>query len=311
MSSIIVSFLVFLLFSGADDPVPPGPVFAISVDNVPLQPHMMSFIASPGELVNLSCEDSLNWSIPALSCAGSGREFAFVLPRSHGTYEVTASDSSKVQQWIMIVPLDNTQFRTATINSFPVGFYGDGNSRDNLPDRGFIELWPDVFNARISTHLSFSDFLGHTEGSWPQYMVLDLRLVHKLECVLEEVALSYPEARDLHCISGFRTPAYNAAIGNDTGFSLHLYGAASDFWIEGWPANDLIDDLDRNKRIDVFDGEFIVEVSRRLEATGRVAVGGGSAYRWITSHGPFVHLDTRGSAAVWQTRRSLVDNPVI
>ncbi|MCD4706823.1 MAG: hypothetical protein K8S62_03705 [Candidatus Sabulitectum sp.] len=307
----VVIMLVFLLFGGAEDPVPANPAFAISVNNVQLQPHMMAFTASPGEQVTLSCADSLSWSIPTLALSGTGTEFRFTLPRSHGTYTVTASDTASVQEWIMIIPLDKAQFRTASINSFPVGFYGDGNSRDHLPGRGFIELWPDVFNARISTHLSFSDFLGHTEGGWPQYMVLDLRLVHKLECVLEEIALSYPEARGIHCISGFRTPVYNAAIGNDTGFSLHLYGAASDFWIEGWPANNLIDDLDRNKRIDVFDGEFIVAAARRLEAAGEVAVGGASAYRWITSHGPFVHLDTRGSAAVWQTRRNLVDNPVI
>lgn len=310
MSSVVM-VLVFLLFGGAEDPLPAGPAFAISVDNVPLQPHMMAFYVSQGEQVTLSCGDSLSWSIPALGYTGTGREFSFTLPRSHGTYTVTARDTVSVQDWIMIVPLDKNQFRTASLNSFPIGFYGDGNTRDHLPDRGFIELRSDVFNARISTHMTFADFLGHTEGGWPQYMVLDLRLVHKLECVLEEVALTYPEARDIHCISGFRTPAYNEAIGNDTGFSLHLYGAASDFWIEGWPANDLIDDLDRNKRIDVYDGEFIVRASRRLEAAGEVAVGGASAYRWIPSHGPFVHLDTRGSAAVWQTRRTLVDNPVI
>ena len=307
----IVMVLIYLLFGGAEDPVPAGPAFAISVDGVPLQPHMMVFTALQGEQVTLTNADSLNWSISSLSLSGTGREFTFTLPRSHGTYTISASNVESLQEWIMIVPLDKTQFRTASINSFPVGFYGDGNSRDHLPERGFIELRPDVFNARISTHLSFSDFLGHTEGNWPQYMVLDLRLVYKLECVLEEVAKFYPEARDIHCISGFRTPVYNAAIGNETGFSLHLYGAASDFWIEGWPSNELIDDLDRNKRIDVFDGEFIVAAARRLEAAGEVAVGGASAYRWITSHGPFVHLDTRGSPAVWQTRRTLVDNPVI
>jgi hypothetical protein len=303
--------LVFLLFSGAEDPVPPAPSFAISANDVSLRPCMLAFTVSSGEAVTLSSDDSLCWSVPDLGFSGTGREFSFQLPDSHGTYTVTVSDSIAVQHYVMIVPLDRSQLRTATINSFPIGFYGDGNSRDNLPSRGFIELWPDAFNARISTHLTFSDFLGHTEGGWPQYMVLDLRLVYKLECVFEKIALSYPAARGIHCISGFRTPAYNAAIGNDTGFSLHLYGAAADFWIEGWPENNLIDDLDRNKRIDVFDGEYIVEVTRELEAAGEVAVGGASAYRWITSHGPFVHLDTRGSAAVWQTTRTLIDNPVI
>jgi len=311
MLSAVMIALGFLIFSGADDPVPADPVFSISVNGISLKPHMMAFNASPGETVTLSFSDSLAWSVPALSLNGTGTEFQFTLPRTHGIFTVTASNSISVQEWMAIVPVNEAQMRTSSLNSFPVGFYGDGNSRDNIPGAGFIELWPNTFNARVSTHMSFSDFLGHTEGDWPQYMVLDLRLVHKLECVLEEISEFYPEARGIHCISGFRTPVYNASIGNETGYSLHLYGAAADIWIEGWPENDLIDDLDRNKRIDVYDAEFIVEASRRLEASGEVAVGGASAYRWIPSHGPFAHLDTRGSAAVWQTQRNLVENPVI
>ena len=272
---------------------------------------MLAFTAEAGEEVTISCQDSIQWAITELDLQGSGTEFTVAIPRTHGIYTLVGSDSSSVQQWSVIVPLDPTQVRTATLNSFPLGFYGDGNTREHLPRRGFIELWPEDYSRRVSAHLTFGDLLCHTEGSWPQYMVLDTRLVDKLEQVLEEVSAYYPEARVIHCISGFRTPAYNEAIGNETGFSLHLYGAAADIWIESWPANGLIDDLDRNKRIDVFDGEVIVQSARNLEAAGEVAVGGASAYRWIPTHGPFVHLDTRGSAAVWQTQRNLVENPVI
>lgn len=310
MSSILFLFSL-LLFSGADDPVPADPHFSISVNGTLLQDHLLAFTARPGETVRVSCDDSLNWRVNGIDAEGTGREFFFTLPVRHGIYTLSAGDSLNVQQWSVLVPLGSAQVRTATINSFPLGFYGDGNTRDHLPDRGFIELWPDDYNTRVSTHLTFADLLCHTEGSWPQYMVLDMRLVHKMEMVLEGVREHYPEARVIHCISGFRTPAYNEAIGNETGFSLHLYGAAADIWIESWPANGLIDDLDRNKRIDVYDGDVIVAAARALEATGQVAVGGASAYRWIPTHGPFVHIDTRGSAAVWQTARNLVENPVI
>jgi len=272
---------------------------------------MLAFTAEAGREVTVTCPDSVRWSVEPLGLQASGREFTFSLPVAHEIYTLTASDSTSVQQWSVIVPLSPAQVRTASLNSFPLGFYGDGNSRAHLPERGFVELWPEDFDRRVSTHLSFSDLLCHTEGSWPQYMVLDTRLVDKLEQVLKEVSKHYPEARVIHCMSGFRTPAYNEAIGNETGFSLHLYGAAADIWIESWPANGLMDDLDRNKRIDVYDGEFIVQSARILEAAGDVAVGGASAYRWISTHGPFVHIDTRGSAAVWQTQRNLVDNPVI
>lgn len=307
----VLMFLSILVFSGADDPVPAGSCIPLRMNGVLQAEHMLAFTADPGERVTLSSDDSLSWSVPSLALQGTGSEFSITLPECHGIYRVNASDSSRVQEWMILVPLSSSQVRTATVNSFPLGLYGDGNTRDHLPDLGFIELWQDDYHSRVSTHLTFADLLCHTEGSWPQYMVLDTRMVNKLERILNEVAEYYPEATIIHCISGFRTPAYNAAIGNETGFSLHLYGAAADIWIESWPGNGLIDDLDRNKRIDVFDGEMIVDAARRLEASGEVAVGGASAYRWIPTHGPFVHIDTRGSAAVWQTQRSLVDNPVI
>ncbi|PIE51253.1 hypothetical protein CSA37_12640 [Candidatus Fermentibacteria bacterium] len=303
--------LSFMLFSGADDPVPEGSLFSVSLNGVQQPEHLLAFTVEQGSTVTLACPDSIQWSVPSLDIQGQGREFAIQLPRCHGIHTVRGSDSTGVQEWLLLVPLGSEQVRTATVNSFLLGFYGDGNTRDHLPDNGFIELPYHYYNSRVSTHLTFADLLCHTEGGWPQYMVLDTSLLTKLELVFQEVAKTYPEARVIHSISGFRTPAYNLAIGNETGFSLHLYGSAADIWIEGWPENGLIDDLDRNKRIDVYDGEFIIEATRRLEASGQVATGGASAYRWISTHGPFVHIDTRGSAAVWQTRRTLVDNPVI
>ncbi len=113
--------------------------------------------------------------------------------------------------------------------------------------------------------------------------------------LLEEVRPA-PAARSIHVISGFRTPAYNSAIGNETDTSLHIYGKAADVWVEGWPSNNLMDDIDRNKRIDVYDGEFLVSLTRGLEARGEVPVGGASAYRWTESHGPYVHNRTPGAA---------------
>ncbi|MEA3266682.1 MAG: hypothetical protein U9P42_07040, partial [Candidatus Fermentibacteria bacterium] len=75
MSSIVM-VLVFLLFGSADDPLPAGPVFGISVNNIPLQQHMMAFVASPGRRMTLSCTDSLSWSITDLDLTGTGTEFS-------------------------------------------------------------------------------------------------------------------------------------------------------------------------------------------------------------------------------------------
>lgn len=302
--------LWLVLLCSPDDPIPPGPVHGLSVNGVPLQPHMTSFMVSQGATVTVTSPDSLSWRI--LDSRGAGRSFQFTLPRSHGIFTLTGGTGDSVQEWAVIVPVSSRRMRTTTLNSFPMGFYGGVSAvtREYLPDR-FVELREDTYHTRLSTHVAASDLLKTVTGDWPQYMALDLELVHKLELVLEEVKIHYPPARSIHVISGFRTPAYNASIGNLTTTSTHLYGRAADFWIESWPPNNLMDDMDRNKRIDVYDGEFLVELTRRLEARGQVSAGGAAAYRWTEHHGPYVHIDTRGSPAVWETRRNLVADPVI
>lgn len=310
MAFSVAGFIWLLLLGVPDDPIPPEPAFPLEVNGSPLSPQMAAFIAEAGSQVTVSCPDSVTWSIFGTQC--SGREFRFTLPRAHGIFTLTARNGSSLQEWAVIVPVQGCRMRTTTLNSYPMGFFGgtEAVTRRNIPDR-FIELNGETIGTRLSTHFAISDFLCTIRGDWPQYMALDLQLVHKLEVLLAEVKTRYPEASDVHIISGFRTPAYNDSIGNETDTSLHLYGKAADFWIEGWPANNLMDDVDRNKRIDVYDGEYIIGLVRTLEARGEVAAGGASAYRWTESHGPYVHVDTRGSAARWQTRRNLVTDPVI
>jgi len=301
-----------MVFSTADDPSIPSPAVDLTVDGSSLPAERLAFAVMPGERVTLSVEgENTGWSVTAGEpSSGSGSIFYWEAPRTHGIYSLDVSCGDAMQSFSIIVPVESCRWRTTSLNSFPMGSYGDGNGMERKP-RYFVELNSRNSGTRVSTHMTLGQFLCHVEGRYPQYMALDLRLVDKLEALLEAVSEVYPQACDIHNISGFRTPAYNAAIGNETSESLHLYGAAADIWIEGWPPNDLMDDIDRNKRVDVYDGEYLVELVRVLEATGEVVTGGASAYRWIPTHGPFVHIDVRGSRAVWPTCRTLVDDPVI
>lgn len=308
--------LMLMLFSTAEDPRPSAPSLGLSVDGSPLPRHRLAFMAMPGDSVTLSASpdsswsaDSLTWTLPGGGRA-EGATAGFRMPRSHGVWTLRAEDGNRSETYTVIAPVESCRWRTTTLNSFPIGFYGDGNSRRHLPDC-FVELMPCDMERRVSTHLTLGQFLCHTEGSFPQYMALQLELADKLEAVLAQVIREYPEACDIHNISGFRTPVYNASIGNETSLSQHLYGGAADVWIESFPANGLMDDIDRNKRVDVFDGERLVEIVRQVEARGEAQVGGASAYRWNRAHGPFVHIDVRGSAARWNTARNLVVSPVI
>jgi hypothetical protein len=306
-------FLLWLMiFSTSSDPSPARPEFGLSVNGVRLSEDRFAFIAMPGESIRLSSGSGpLSWSVDCgAEPAYDASDYSFTLPRSHGMYTLRAGNGDYTESYYIIVPVESSRWRTVSLNSFPIGSYGDDFTRNHDPDY-FIELTPERSGARISTHLTLGEFLCHHEGPYPQYMALDLRLADKLEVMLSAVRETYPEASSIHLMSAFRTPLYNAEIGNETSFSQHLYGGAADVWIEGYPANALMDDVDRNKRVDVYDGEYLVDLVRVLEAMGEVAVGGASAYRWTGTHGPFVHVDVRGSAAFWQTQRNLVPDPVI
>ncbi|OPL18575.1 MAG: hypothetical protein AVO35_04380 [Candidatus Aegiribacteria sp. MLS_C] len=302
-----------MLFSTADDPASADPGLRLRVDGELLPEYRTAFVVIPGDTVTLTLDQGAQagWSFTAgTPGSGSGSSFGWRAPRGHGIYHMDVSTSEGTYKYSVIVPVETCRWRTTTLNSFPIGSYGDGNGMEDRPD-WFIEMDAAGSGTRITTHLTLGDFLGHVEGSYPQYLALDLRLADKMEELFSAVSEVYPQASSIYCLSGFRTPAYNAAIGNETSESLHLYGMAADIWIESWPANGLMDDIDRNKRVDVYDGEYLVELVRTLEVQGRVVTGGASAYRWIPTHGPFVHIDTRGSRAVWPTCRNLVENPVI
>jgi hypothetical protein len=293
------------------DPMPALAHTGLCVSGNRLQDARLAFVALPGDTLELTSEGRYAWSFGSGSpLTAEGSSVAWTAPRSHGITRLTLSDSSSVTQYTIIIPVEGCRWRTTTLNSFPVGLYGDGNTREHLPGQ-FIELREADRGARVSTHLTLGEFLGHTEGEYPQYIVLDLELVDKLEALVAEAGEHYPEPLDVNVMSGYRTPAYNREIGNETDFSAHLYGKAADIWMEGFPPNNLMDDMDRNKRVDVSDGEFLVEMVRVLEARGTVCVGGASAYRWTPQHGPFVHVDVRGRPATWQTQRNLVTDPVI
>jgi len=308
---LVWSLAWLMVFSTSSDPDPGPAGIPLSVGGTRLHPSRMSLSCYPGETLSLSTPDSCSWAFsggePA-SCSGTSA--SWTAPRRHGVVRLSLSSRDAVQEYALIILVDASRWRTTTLNSYPIGLYGDGNSRRDNP-AAFIEMRQADAGVRLSSHFTLGEFLGHTEGCYPQYLALDLRLVDKLETLLSSLGESYPEPLDIHVFSGFRSPEYNSSIGNETDFSAHLYGTAADIWVESFPPNNLMDDVDRNKRIDIGDGSFIVDLTRRIEASGSVPVGGASAYRWTPQHGPFVHIDVRGRPASWQTQLNLVPDPVI
>jgi hypothetical protein len=168
--------------------------------------------------------------------------------------------------------------------------------------RGFIEVTLENRNTYVSEHFRLGDFLTKNQFDvWPKYLVLDARLLDKLELVLAELrALGIP-TDGVKVLSGFRTPQYNRGGGDPRGraaLSRHMYGDAADIYIDN-DGNGGMDDLNGDGRVNIRDARVIQDAVERVERAHPQLVGGCGIYPGTGSHGPFAHIDTRGFRARW------------
>jgi hypothetical protein len=194
--------------------------------------------------------------------------------------------------------------RGGWLNGYHIGTYPtEGGEREDMyaPPPGFIEVTPENEDTPVSEHFRLRDFLTKDQRDlWPKYLALDLRLVDKLELVMLELNAMGIRAERLAVMSGYRTPQYNAngASENRARLSRHMYGDASDVWVDN-DANGWMDDLNGDGRIDDADGEVIRRAVNRVEAAWPDLTGGCGVYLADVTHPPFVHIDARGRQARW------------
>jgi len=168
--------------------------------------------------------------------------------------------------------------------------------------RGFIEVTRENQHTPVSEHFRLSDFLTKGQANvWPKYLVLEMRLVDKLELVISELKKAGVKVERVTVFSGFRTPSYNVGGGNTGGradLSRHMYGDAADLYIDN-DGNGTMDDLNRDGSIDTRDVRVILEAVDRVERANPELIGGAGVYPACCGHGPFIHIDTRGYRARW------------
>lgn len=170
------------------------------------------------------------------------------------------------------------------------------------PPRGFIEVTRDRQNTLLSDHFRLRDFFPHDQANvWPKYIVVDMKLVDKLELILTELEQRGIDTRGVKVMSGFRTPQYNAGVGDTRGrasLSRHMYGDAADIFIDN-DGNGGMDDLNGDGRVNTDDARVILAAANRVEAAHPSLIGGVGVYPGTSAHGPFTHIDTRGYPARW------------
>jgi hypothetical protein len=188
-----------------------------------------------------------------------------------------------------------------TVGRFPGERRSSRHPQWGVP-QGFVLVTPEMLTLPVSEHLTVGDFvpLRDQRDVWPRPLVLDLRLVDKLELILGALRDSGQVSPRFAVLSGFRTPLVtmrNARTAQAPD-SRHQYGDAADLIVDG-DGDGRMDDLNGDGRVDLNDARYLIRVVLAIEAAHPDLVGGIGVYRRTAAAGPFVHIDARGERARW------------
>lgn len=265
--------------------VMPGNTFELTVEA--REPDNISVSATLGKIIS---NDFGKWEITA--------------PENSGNYELTIRDNSVNQTAVITIFVMEpaTKMKGEYLNGYRIGNYPPdkykGRNNYKKPD-GFIEVTEKNKDIYIAPHFQLKQFLCKQESGWPKYLVLNPKLLLKLEFLLNELHKEGINAKTLFIMSGYRTPYYNKLIGN-VKYSRHVFGDAADIYVDE-NHNGVIDDLNNDGKNNMSDAEVLYSIVERLEKDPDHSdlVGGMGKYKKNSAHTFFVHVDTRGFVARW------------
>lgn len=224
-------------------------------------------------------------------------------PDTPGVYQLTlrnrATTAALHIQVFVETPFDISQTELA---GYHIGQYQSRPRHDNpiyAPPKGLIRVTPAMADIEVAPGLYLGDFLCHQQPEqWPKFLRLEPRLLTKLQAITQAVRATGIRLDALTVMSGYRTPWYNQDIGNTTVYSRHLYGGAADIFVDTTGDGDM-DDLNADGVIDVEDARWLAQLIEQVDDAHPAFAGGLSAYPGNAFHGPFVHVDVRGTAIRW------------
>jgi hypothetical protein len=284
--------------------------------------HIISLFALPGEDVPFDLATYAG-TVPKLLkrfqvespegvqvSLGQDHRFTLIAPQEVGIYPVTFQELTepgvprplpyRVQ---LVVMRPATEAVNGMLDGYPVGIYPRGDSGEPWPfqaPRGFVEITRENENTLLSDHLSLADMECKLDAPYPRYAAIQTSLLVKIEGLADEMLQRGLPGDAIKVLSGFRTPGYNTEVGNRTTYSRHIVGDAADIYIDR-NGDNVMDDLNGDGRVNRKDALFLLALIDRMDDSREYGplVGGASAYRSTGSHGPFVHVDTRGYPARW------------
>ena len=176
---------------------------------------------------------------------------------------------------------------------------GERNRARDVPG-GFLEVRQSDLDRPLTRHLRVSDFITHDgQSQWPRYLAVDVRLLDKLELILETLERTQGDATvagsaprfAIEVRSGFRTPYHNARVPGSARDSRHQLGEAADIAI----------DVDRDGRFTMKDLRQVLRAIESVEAEHPELRGGLGRYTSRRFSSPYVHTDVRGDAVRWRS----------
>lgn len=229
-----------------------------------------------------------------------------VAPEVPGIYPLnivnpTAGEEANINI-VTMVPANEID-KNGYFRGYRIGHYPLKARKDNeiyLPPRGFVEVTEENRTTRVSPNFVLGEFVSKQSQPYPKYLVLRASLLLKLENILAALNQSGTTTDGFVIMSGYRTPWYNKLIGN-VPYSRHVWGGASDLYIDENPKDGVMDDLNGDGKVNRADAQWLADFINDMSKRGAFGprIGGLGVYGANSAHGPFVHVDVRGARARW------------
>ncbi len=286
--------------------------FSVRVRHLVSPYSIVSVPVTPGERVSFGVANSTLETPASYEVTGRGvltsdrpANWTWTAPTQPGitTIAVRRQPLGEEVKINFLVMAPYSLIRKRKINGYPIGTYPAkplGSNPVYSRPTGFVEVTPENEDVLVSPNFRLGQFLCKQESDYPKYLVLNEKLVLKLEFILEELNRRGYTAESFHVMSGYRTPTYNSGLKN-VKYSMHQFGYAADIFVDQSPADGVMDDLNQDGRIDHRDTAVLSSVIDAMDRSPeyRELLGGLGRYAETKAHGPFVHVDVRGWDARW------------
>lgn len=276
--------------------------FTIEIEGLESDLSILATSILPNDTLEIRADADLHAAHGKIG--GEGDIWTWTAPDTPGHYELffERNGETMLVNVFVLTPFKNGS--DDSLNGFRIGKYNPEPLRgldSYIPPSGFIDLQPGMEDIHIAPHFKLGQFICKQQpGHDPTYLLVESGMLVKLELLLEKANDKGWSADTFTVMSGFRTPFYNAAIGNKTTSSRHLFGDASDIYIDH-DGDGVMDDLDGDGKITKADAVALAELAKSVAEADKKnwPRGGIGIYGANAVHGPFVHIDARGYAARW------------